>query len=296
MPATWTHISRSLPPDFEPEMTHTEHTFIGTDNVCLYTQSWQPQLPARAAIIIVHGYAEYSSRYEHVAKHFVKQGISVHTYDQRGYGRSGGRRAFIRSFDEYVNDLAIFVARTKEQTAELPLLLFGHSMGGLISAHYCLRQDQAVDGLILSSPAIDVGQDVPTLVRKLARSVSLLTPTLPTVALDFDYISQDPDVVLNVRQDPLQYQGRMPARLGSEIMRAAAFVREHGARLRLPLLIIHGTADRIANPSGSWEIYGKAESMDKSLHLYEGLYHETFNEPQKQSVLNDISRWILQRL
>lgn len=281
---------------YTPGIKHAEEAFTGFGSIQLLARSWQPKSESRAAVIIVHGYADHSRRYTHVAECFVRQGLSVFAYDQRGHGRSDGKRAFVKSFDEYIDDLGIFVDLIHARVHTRPLFIFGHSMGGLVSAAYCLQRAPVLQGLILSSPAIDVGQDVPIIVRKLARLISLLAPTLPTVKLDFDDISHDSTIVARAKQDPLQYHGRMPARLGAEIMRTAAFVSANADSLLLPILILHGTADRIADPNGSRELHRNTGSYDKTLHLYDDLYHETFNEPQKKTVLEDVSRWINERL
>lgn len=272
----------------------TTGTLTTQDSCHLFTQRWTVDTP-RAAVALVHGYAEHSGRYAHVAHHLNAHGISVYTYDQRGFGRSEGRRAYVTSFDELLDDLAHFLDHTRRHVPDVPLFLFGHSMGGAVCALYAIERSQDFRGLVLSSPAVEVNTDIAPFLRKLARWLGRLVPTLPTVHTPDDAISRDPEVVADAKADPLNYHGRVLARTGAAIIDAARRIQARMEAITCPLLIFHGTADKLTDPHASRMLYARARSDDKTLQLYEGLYHETFNEPEKEQVLDDVAAWITAR-
>ncbi len=272
------------------------------DGLELVTQRWlPPDRPTRAAVALVHGYAEHSGRYDHVATFLNARGIAVHTYDQRGFGRSPGCRAYVSSFDRLVDDLDLFLSHTrtalrKAHGNDVPLFLFGHSMGGAVAALLVLERPVPLRGLILSSPAIVINPDLAPVLRKLARVLGWIAPWLPTVRSPQGAISRDPQVVAAAEADPFNYHGGVRARTGAEMMRAGERIRDQMTALDVPLLIFHGTADELTSPDASQQLYEHASSDDKTLKLYDGLYHETFNEPEKEEVLEDVVGWIEARI
>lgn len=273
---------------------YQELAFEAADGLRLSGRVWRPRARTRAAVAIVHGYAEHSGRYAYMAEHLTRHGYAAYAYDQRGHGRSPGRRAFVRDFDAYVDDLAVFLGRVREAEPGRPFFLFGHSMGGIVSACYTLRGEGLPEGLILSSAALHL----PTALwlQRAAWVIGQLVPTLPTAKLDRRLISRDAAVVAETDRDPLYYRGGIPARTAAELFAAARHIRDHAERLTLPLLFIHGTADGLTDPSGSEACYARARSADKTLTLYPGLYHETFNEPEKDRVLSDLTGWLDEHL
>jgi acylglycerol lipase len=263
------------------------------DDLPLFTQRWRPDGPLRSVVIFVHGYAEHSGRYAHLGTTLAARGHAVFTYDQRGYGRSGGRRAYVDAFYTYVKDLARFIAATRRDAGEgMPLFLLGHSMGGAVCTRYCFDHPHAVDGLMLSSPALRLGSATPALPRALSDFIGRYFPSLPTIRLDRRLISRDADVVAQAERDPLNYKGRMPARTGAELLKATHDIQERMEALTLPLLLIHGTADRLTDPAGSKALYARARSTDKTLGLYDGLYHETMNEPEHHLIFDALLGWL----
>lgn len=271
---------------------HSEGTFVTSDGLRLFRQEWQPPEPPRLVVVLVHGYADHSSRYAHIARHLNEAGAAVYTYDHRGHGRSEGRRAYIASFDEYVADLGAFLQSIRPPRNDLPLFLFGHSMGGLVCTYHALAHQGDLRGLILSSPALKVSERMVSLLQKMSQLIGRLFPGLPTIRLDRRLMSKDPAVVRQALQDPLNFNRRIPARAGAEILRATRQVHAQMRHLTLPLLIIHGTEDGLTIPQGSVDMYETAASEDKTLALFPGLYHETFNEPEKRRVLLEISAWL----
>jgi alpha-beta hydrolase superfamily lysophospholipase len=266
------------------------------DGLRLYTQHWAPEETPQALVALVHGYGEHSGRYDHVAQVFVEQGAAVHAYDQRGYGRSEGPRAYVDDFDRYLDDLAQFLDRVQKQQPDRPLFLFGHSMGGLVVLKYVLDRHPSVRGLVLSGPAIEINPDLAPLLRRAAQVLGRLFPTLPTTRSPEGAISRDPEVVEEAKNDPLNYHGRVLARTGAEMLRAGEKVRDRLEEVTDPFLVLHGTADTLASPEWSERLYDRAASDDKTIKLYDGLYHETFNEPERETVLNDLTEWIGDRL
>jgi alpha-beta hydrolase superfamily lysophospholipase len=262
----------------------------------LFTQHWAPEKASQAVVALVHGYGEHSGRYDHVAQAFVEQGTAVHAYDQRGYGRSEGQRAYVDNFDRYLDDLGQFLDRVRSEHPDRPLFLFGHSMGGLVVIKYVLDRHPSVRGLVLSGPAIEINPDLAPLLRRAAQVLGRLFPTLPTTRSPEDAISRDPAVVEEAKNDPLNYHGRVLARTGAEMLRAGDAVRDRLGDVTDPFLILHGTDDTLASPEWSERLYERAASTDKTIKLYDGLYHETFNEPERETVLSDLKEWIGTRL
>ena len=271
-------------------------SFNTRDGLSLYTQHWTPERDTAAVVLLVHGYAEHCGRYDHVAEAFVKQGAAVHAYDQRGFGRSDGQRAYVDRFEQYLDDLDQFHRYVQARTSDVPVFLFGHSMGGLAVLLYTLDSPQPIRGLLLSAPAVEVNPDLAPLLRKGAQVVARLCPTLPTVRSPQASISRDPAVVEEAENDPLNYHGRTLARTGAELLRAGGMAKSRLSELQTPFMVFHGTADPLATPAWSKRLYERAAASDKTLRLYDGLYHETFNEPEQDVVLRDLTTWLAARM
>jgi len=163
-------------------------------------------------------------------------------------------------------------------------------MGGALSILAALEDPDLADGLILSSPALD--SDYAPILKKIAPLLGDLLPTFPTVHLDRDYLSHDKDYVEDAKEDRLNFHGRMPARTGSELLRVMSRIEENGHALDLPILLVHGTADKICDPEASCAFYNRLKSRDKTLALFDEFYHETFNEPERRRVVDEIREWL----
>ena len=273
-------------------MPHGEEFFEGYGGLALYRQWWLPEATARAVVAIQHGLSEHSGRYAALAHVLNQHGYAVYAIDLRGHGRSAGARVWIRRFEQYLADLEVFVAGVRSAGRGKPLFLFGHSMGAIISARYCITRQPELQGLILSAPAVLVGGSVYPILRRVAAVASYIVPWLRTVRLGCRFASRDPAVVAAFENDPLSFHGRLPVRTAAEIFRAARLLRAEADKLRLPLLILHGTADVVADYRGSRMLYQSASSADKTLKLYQGLYHEVLSEPEKDFVLADMLAWL----
>jgi alpha-beta hydrolase superfamily lysophospholipase len=276
-------------------MEHSEGSFQGSGGLVLYRQSWRPDGPARAALALVHGLGEHSGRFQNIVNYLVPHGFAVHSFDLRGHGRSPGRRAYINSWDDYREDVRAFVRQVGQDEPDRPLFLMGHSMGGLIVLEYVLHHPDGLRGVIASAPGLDVGGISPVALF-LGRALSGIWPTFTVSSgLDATGLSRDPAVVQAYKDDPLVH-GKGTARLGVEGPAAIQRVHAHTADFKLPLLILHGSADRLTNPKISRAFFDKLTTPDKTYLAYEGGYHESHNDLHHQQATADLLHWLEARL
>lgn len=272
-------------------MLHEEGTFRGHNGLELYYQCWRPEGTPRAVLVIVHGFGEHSGRYINIVNHLVPRGYAIWSFDHRGHGRSPGRRGFIRSWDEFREDVRLFVNMVCQREQRPPVFLMGHSMGGLIVLEYALHYPEGLQGVIASGPALAQVGVSPALL-KMAQLMSRIWPGFTMdIKLDATSISRDPAVVAAYQADPLVHS-KASARLGTEMARAMAWTHEHAHQWRLPLLILHGGADRLVPPEGSRRFYERVPIADKEYHEYEGGYHEPHNDVHCDQVLRDLEGWL----
>ena len=269
----------------------TESTFLTDDNFTLFERTWSCE-NARGVVIITHGIAEHCGRYDHVAQSLVEGGYTVISFDLRGHGKSSGKRNYINSFQDHLNDLDAILARAKKNYSDLPVFLFGHSMGGGIVTLLTIERQPDVKGILLSGPSVKVSDDISPLLQKISGILSVLVPKLPAIKLDSSGISRDPKVVEDYDSDPLNYREGILARTGAEILKSTKAITSQASKISLPILIMHGTADKLADISGSEMLYGKVSSEDKTLKVYDGLYHEILNEPEQDQVKADMLSWL----
>ncbi len=277
-------------------MKHHTGTFDGHKQPRLFYQYWLPEVETRAVLIVIHGLAEHSGRYSNLVDYFVPRGFAVYAFDHQGHGRSPGRRAHIERFSDFVDDLEIFCELVHQQQPDLRRLLIGHSMGGAIALAHAVSGRCRCEGLILSAPSLKTNAEVPALLVAISGLLSRWTPTLRAVKLEAAAISRDPQVVAAYENDPLVFRGKITARLGRELLDAMTNLQQRCATLNLPLLILHGTADRLTHPAGSEILLARAGTRDKTLKLYPGFYHELFNEPGREIVFADMEEWLQQRI
>ena len=281
-------------PDTFAAVNHREGCVRSVDGTELLEQAWAPEEPL-AVVCLVHGYAEHSGRYEWPARFLARAGLAVQALDLRGHGRSEGRRCYVSDFHDYLSDVDAVLRRAAQSWSGLSVFLMGHSLGGLISTCFAIERDTGLAGLVLSAPSVMLGSDFPPLKARLAELMGRMLPTFPTVRFPSESLSRDPDVVRGYREDRLVYQGRTPARTASEIIRAIRAVQERMHCIEMPLLVMHGSEDQIADIEGSRRLHEGIGSKDKTLSVYDGLYHEIMNEPEKSTVLGDVSDWMLAR-
>jgi alpha-beta hydrolase superfamily lysophospholipase len=273
-------------------MQHSEGRLTGGAGASIYYQYWMPQLTPRAVILVVHGAAEHSGRYQHFAEHFTSDGYAVAALDQIGHGQSDGDSAHANRFDDHITTLDNFLGQVQQDFQGLPIVLFGHSMGGLIASNYLLRNQSAFTACILSGPAIKTDLKPPVIQLLLIRFLSLIAPKLGVLQLDASGVSRDPEEVERYRNDPLNYSGKLTARTVAEMFHSMHHIQANASQITLPLLLLHGADDPLTSASGSQFLADTVSSSDKTLKIYPGLYHEIINEPEKDRVFADMDNWL----
>ena len=272
-------------------MTRTEDgNFTGARGQVVW-RSWLPDGPVRAAIVLVHGVAEHGGRYGYVGETLATAGFAVFAPDHHGHGRSAGKNANIGSMSEVADDVAAMLSIARAAYPEVPRFLLGHSMGSLIVLYLATRGPLDVAGIVLSAPPLDIPVGN-ALQRAAAPVLTRLAPGLGVLQLDSSTVSRDPAVIRDYDTDPLNYRGKLPVRTGAEILSATKLVKQRLGQLTLPALVLHGTMDTLAAPSGSDLIERSAASADLTVRRYDGLFHEVFNEPERDQVLADVRGWL----
>lgn len=273
---------------------HDEGRFEGAGGAEIFWQAWLPDGEADAVVAIAHGAAEHGGRYAWVAGELAGRGHAVYALDHRGHGRSTGQRALVDRLDRAAADVQALVALAGDAHPDVPVFLLGHSMGGLIALAHADRHQRELAGLVLSSPlaVLEAGGAARAAVRALSR----WAPRLPIVAIDAATVSRDPEVVRAYERDPLNHRGRLPARTVGELAAAVGALPGRLPELRLPVLVLRGSADRLVDPAGGELVAERAGSDDCTLLSYDGLYHELLNEPERDRVLADVAGWIAARV
>ncbi|MER7012192.1 lysophospholipase [Saccharopolyspora sp. NPDC000359] len=273
--------------DALPTAEHSE----GTSSNGQYWQSWTVERPA-GVVVLVHGVHEHSGRYWHVAERYTAAGYAVYAVDHPGHGRSAGKRGNIGSMAAAVAGVDLVARLAAQRHEDVPLFVHGHSMGGLISLQYLTGAPlERIAGAVISAPALDPGP-VSTPERALAPLLAKLLPDLGIRTIDPGTISRDPEVVRAFRADPLNHHGKMRARTAVEIMRTAEAMPQRLPSLTMPLLVLHGGADRLMPPTASELVRDHAGSADLTFRIHDGLHHESHNEPEKEAVLDEIVAWL----
>lgn len=276
-------------------MDEIQDTFQGVNDCRIHYCCWRPESDSKAGLVLVHGYAEHSGRYAHMADYFASLGYAVYALDHRGHGESAGRRGYFERFQFLVDDLDTFFGLVREREPERRIFLVGHSMGGLLAAAYTIQHPDKVHGLVLSSPWLRPTEGVSPLLQMLSGIIAALFPGMGVTRLAATAISRDPEIVARYDSDPLNYRGQVPARVGVEMLKTARRILRQTQTITCPVLIMHGTEDKLADPAGSRELYEAISSDDKTLKLWDGLYHEIFNEPEKEQVLAFMRDWLVER-
>jgi acylglycerol lipase len=277
-------------------MEHRDGFFAGIRDSAIYYQCWQPETECKAILLVVHGLAEHSGRYMNVVNHFVPLGYAVYGLDHIGHGKSEGTRVYVDHFADYTVTLKLYFDLIRLEHPDKPIFLVGHSMGGLIGAVYLLEHQDELAGAVLSGALVKMSDDISPMVIFMGKLLSTLTPKAGLTALDAKGVSRDPAVVQAYVNDPLVYTGKMTARLAAELLKAVQRVQTEAAKITLPLLIVQGSEDKLVDPAGAQLLYDTVSSIDKTLKVYEGYYHEVFNEPEHEQVLGDVEAWLEQRL
>ena len=277
-----------------PTVSINEESFEGTGGLRIAFRSWRPERKPRGVVAIIPGFNSHSGYYDEVARALVADGLAVYAVDLRGRGKSDGERFYVESFTDYVTDAAGLVALAQKREEGLPTFLLGHSAGGVVACLYTVENQAGLAGLICESFAYQV--PAPDFALAVLKGLSHLAPHAHVLRLKNEDFSRDPEVVGAMNKDPLIAHETQPTRTIAEMVRADERLKDAFRRITLPVLILHGTADKATRPSGSQFFFDQAGSVDKTLRLYEGHFHDLLNDFDKEEVVGDIRAWIDRRL
>lgn len=249
-----------------------------------WQRRWAADVP-RASVLLVHGIGEHSGRYEHVGDALAAQGFDTLAFDLRGHGESGGRRGHVDRFDDFLDDVEELLAARSE--LGVPVVLFGHSLGGLIAANYVVRGRPAPDLLVLSAPALQA--EVPAWQRAMATALGRVVPKLAVPnSFDGSLLSRDEVVANTYRDDPLRVKVAT-TRLGVEMFAAMAATYDAVQTITIPTYVLHGSADNLIKTTATEPFVGM-DNAERVVH--DGLRHECLNEPEQQAVIDGITTWL----
>ncbi|MGV9799952.1 alpha/beta hydrolase [Mycobacterium sp. NPDC003449] len=272
--------------------TRSERSFDGVGGVHIVYDVWTPEAEPRGVVLLSHGYAEHAGRYHHVAQRFGAAGLIVYALDHRGHGRSGGKRVYLKDMSEFVGDFHTLVGIAAAEHPGLVRIVLGHSMGGGIVFTYGVEYPDEYTAMVLSGPAVQAQDGLSPVLVAVAKVLGRVAPGLPVQTLDADAVSRDPEVVAAYKSDPLVHQGKLPAGIARALIGIGQTMPQRASALAAPLLVVHGEKDRLIPVKGSRLLVECVATEDVHLKVYPGLYHEVFNEPEKQLVLDDVSAWI----
>lgn len=247
----------------------------------------------KALVVVTHGLGEHGGRYDHVGRHLASHGYAAWIPDHRGHGLSGGKRGHVMGFDQYAADLLTHVKEAQRRVPGVPWFLLGHSMGGLITTHYCQTHASHLPvSLLLSSPLFQVAMEVPAAKAAVGRVMSKVWPslTMPT-GLAADFLSHDPRVNEAYKRDPLVHD-KVSTRWFTSLEETLQSIHQNAPNMRLPVLSLVAGDDRLVAAEGARRFFRALGSPDKKEIVYEGWYHEIFNEPQQAQPLGEVTTWL----
>ncbi|MEJ2249959.1 MAG: lysophospholipase [Candidatus Lokiarchaeota archaeon] len=274
-------------------MNHNENEFIGEKAFRIFYQSWLPDEKPKAIIQIVHGFGEHSGRYMNIVNKLVPLNYGIYANDHRGNGKSDGTTNYVESFEFYVRDLKRLSDLIKENHPEVPIFMLGHSMGSGIAMTFANKYQELLKGLILSGTGTTLGEEVSPLLKLMSKVISKILPKMEIdPKLDPETLSHDPEVVKAYKEDPLVHYEKITTRLGSEMLKTFSNLESVVKDLHIPLLIQIGSEDKAVH--GSDELITFMKMEDKTVKIYEGLFHEVYNETtnEREKVLNDLVNWL----
>jgi alpha-beta hydrolase superfamily lysophospholipase len=279
-------------------MNYQSTTYASYDGIKLSGYLWATENTPKALINLIHGFGEYSERYSHWAELFVKSGYAVHAIDYRGHGKSDGRRGYIHSFDDLLNDIDVLVRESEKMFPEIPQFIYGHSLGGNIVTNYIFKRDNNFKGAVISSPWYRLAFDPSAITLFFAKTIKSIFPKFTQKAnLDVKGISHDQEVINNYIKDPLVHE-KISARMFFEVYKAGNWALEHPDLMNIPVLLQHGNADKITSYKASVELAEKAQKLNKDITFkeWEGMYHELHNELNYKEVFKFVVEWIENQL
>ncbi|BBZ31005.1 monoacylglycerol lipase [Mycolicibacterium madagascariense] len=272
--------------------TRSENSFDGVGGVRIVYDVWTPDVAPTGVVILCHGYAEHAGRYHHVAQRFGAAGLLTYALDLRGHGRSGGKRVYLQNISQYTDDFHHLVGIATAAHPGLGRVVLGHSMGGGVVFTYGVEHPDDYAAMVLSGPAVYAQEGVSPVMIAVANVLGGILPGLPVENLPTDAVSRDPEVVAAYRADPLVHQGKLPAGIAKALIGVGSTMPQRAAAITAPLLVVHGGQDKLIPVDGSRRLVECVGSADANLKVYPDLYHEVFNEPERDVVLDDVVSWI----
>lgn len=267
-----------------------EETYESVGDVKIFFRSWRPEGTPRAILVMCHGVNSHGGQYLWSGEQFAKAGLVVYALDLRGRGKSDGERFYVENVSEYVADVAGVIRIAKSRDPGLPVFLLGHSAGGVVSATYTLDNQKELAGFICESFAFQVY--APGFALAAIKGLSHIAPRLPVLKLPLEAFTRDPDALAALKADPLIANENQPAATVAALVRADERLHDEFPKITIPVLIMHGTADKATVPAGSQFFFDTVGSKDKTLKLYEGHFHDLLNDTGKEKVAADIGAWI----
>jgi len=272
-------------------MKHSEFKFKTFDGLSLFAQSWQPKNQTKAVVCLVHGMGEHSGRYSHVADQITQAGYSLIAFDLRGHGQSEGPRGHTPSYEALLQDISSLLEVANKKFPQLPSFLYGHSLGGNLVLNYVLRRQSHLKGVIATDPWFRLAFEPPRFKIILAQITNYIWPSFSQKnGLDTKVLSRDPEVVRTYENDQLVHD-HISARMFIGVYQAGQWALEHASEFSLPILLMHGGDDKIISIKASHEFANK-KTKDCTLKIWDGLYHEIHNEPEKEEVFKFFIDWL----
>ncbi len=273
-------------------MPYYEFSWKSPSGKEIYAQGWEPQGKPRAIVLLIHGMGEHSSRYQHVAEFFNSKGIAVLANDRIGHGKSKGKRGHVPKYDQLLDDIVKLHSEATRKYSGIPVFLYGHSMGGGIVLQYVLRNPKnGLKGVIATSPALQLAFEPPAFKVFLGKVMRGLYPGFSqTNEINPQHISRDKAVVDAYIKDPLVHN-LITAETGMGLLQWGKDIIAKAQEIKIPLLLMHGDKDQLTSHKGTETLAAKLKG-DVTLKIWEGLFHETHNEPEKEEVLQFILNWL----
>jgi acylglycerol lipase len=275
-------------------MIYKEFMLQNFKGYSIFACEWKPEKQIKGVITLVHGHGEHSGRYQHVADFYTKNGFAVISFDLFGHGKSGGQRGFLPDENAYFSSIENLLSYASSQFINLPVILRGHSLGGALVLWYCLERKPIINGVISSAPLFATSEPVTPFKLFLAKTMNSIYPAFSMKSeINTEALSRDKSIIANYKSDPLVHDS-ISARLGWTIIEKGKWALEHANEIKLPLLLMVGTGEKIVDRSSIDEFAKKVPNIEYK--VWDGLYHELHNETEKDAVLNYELNWVNKRL
>jgi alpha-beta hydrolase superfamily lysophospholipase len=267
-----------------------EERFEGAGGLHIFVRSTQPEGTLRGQVVIIHGFKSHSGLYDWPMEQLTMRGFAVHALDMRGHGNSEGERLYVERFADYVEDVDRVVGIARSRAPGAPIFMLGHSAGGVVAATYALDHPESIDGLVTESFAFEVS--APEFALSVLKGIGRLAPHAHVLPLKDEQFSRDTQFVQRMKSDPHIPRYAYPAQTVAELLRADERLRREAKDITMPVLILHGTGDKAANPNGSRHFYDLVGSKDKTLKIYDGFFHDLLHDVGCERVMADVTEWI----